>query len=203
MVVSKTGPKIYQPKPFPELGTEPGKYAYTIDRASEQPDIKWGTAFEIRSNEGDNGPSPFLDKIAINTDTDTINIIEAWNRLDRTVRDEQLRVSDFMMILFKQQGKNPTDLKAVHVDAVINKDSDPLFEKIFEALGKSREEDTVTFSANDADKTNFNSIAGTPFGLAIERANQEYSIGKTAQSYTLSPNLESGGSFNDMDVILG
>lgn len=204
-VISKAIPKTYDPKPVPDFGTTPGAFPYTSVEAQISVDAKWGQAYEVRSSkDGYDGGNGYVDKIAVNKDTDTVSIFEAYNKNDQPPLGQKLFLSDIMMSVFKQTGKNPTDLKAVHVDTVINEESDDLFEDIFGALGKNRREESVTFqtSAIGPEKDNFNKIAGSPFGLAIDRANQQFSTGKTVQSYTLSPNEEIS-SYNDLDVVLG
>lgn len=194
---------------MPEFGTGPGQFPYTIAKSKVQPgeedapDAKWGTSYDVTSTNGYANGQDAVDKIGVNTETNTLSVFGAYNKNDNPGLGKKLYLSDVMMSVFKQQGKNPTDLEAVHVDAVINDSSTKVFDDIYEGLNKNREVDTVTFSATDADKTNFNKIAGTPFGLAIDRANQEFSTGKTAQSYTISPNEQYSNRESDLDVVLG
>lgn len=147
----------------------------------------------------------YIDRVGINTDTDTISIFDAVNKGDKNQPlGKKLYLGDIIMGLFKQAGKNPTDLKSVHVDTVINTDSKTVFNAIYQSLGKDPEKDVLTFrkSATGDEKANFDKITNTPFGLAIDRANQEFSTGKTAQLYTLGPNAKDEEEL-DFDIAMG
>jgi len=167
-------------------------------------DPKWGKVYTIGSDNYEKG-NVLIDRIGINTDSDSIAIFDAFNKDDKNQPlGQKLFLSDIIMSMFKQLGRNPTDLKLVHVDTVVNAESKDVFNAIYASLGKDRKTDVLTFrrSATDAEKTNFNKITNTPFGLAVDRANQEFSTGKTAQLYTLGPNAKDPTNL-DFDILLG
>jgi len=199
--LEKTVAKTYTPKPVPDFGTT-YPYTKTIDDKSGT-DAKWGTVYSV-TGPGLANSKQVIDKVGINTDTNTIAIFEAFNKSDQPALGQKLYLSDIIMSLFKQAGKNPTDLNLVHVDQIINTDSENAFKSIYTSLGKDPETDVVVFSSSvtGAEKDNFNKIANTPFGLAVDRMNQEFSTGKTVQSYALGPATEDE-EYSDMEITLG
>ena len=203
MSTSQAIAKTYTPKAVPEWTKEKYSYRKELADAAGIDTEKWGAVYSVKGI-GFAGGTQELDKIGVNTETNTIAVFTAFNKADKPELGKKLYLSDILMGVFTQAGKNPQDLKMVHVDQVINTESRDVFESIYEGLGKNSVkpvEATFRASATGLEKDNFNRIANTPFGLTVDRMNQEFSTGKTIDSYILRGNMEETDEF-DMDIML-
>lgn len=124
------------------------------------------------STHYEDGDSP-VDVIAINTDKDSIGIMEAWNKRDTPAdATRKLTLCDIEMNLFTDAGKTPQDLSLIHVDNVQNTAAKSAIVNVYKMNNKptfNAVDITVTASAatGSTELNGFNTLLGTPFGIGV------------------------------------
>ncbi|KAI9652387.1 MAG: hypothetical protein M1829_001662 [Trizodia sp. TS-e1964] len=200
----KTYPTKDVPNPF-----EGDQYSYTKS-VRVVPDLNWGTVTEVYTRDYMGGESA-VDIIAINSDKNSISILEAWNEKD--IPDDitkKLRLADIEMSLFTGAGKTPQDLSLIHVDNVKNTDTYNAVISVYKMNNKSTlSAADITLSASAApgstELNSFNTLLGTPFVIGADKLRQQFSVGKNISLLKISGHKDvfgktMSGQF-DLDII--
>lgn len=179
-------PKTYPPKPVPN----PFDSNYEYTNAPRQiADPNWGTVYDVKTPNYKDGRAS-LDVIAINTDKNSIGIMEAWNKDDVPAdATQKLSLADIEMNLFTSAGKNPQDLQLIHVDNVLNTETRAAIVSVYGMMKESTlSGNTITLRATGtgSELDGYNTLAGTPFGLGADKVRQQFSVGKIVTQYTLN-----------------
>lgn len=194
--VLKTYPPKDVPNPF-----DASKYDYKKSVRAD-PDPKWGTVTDVSTPNYEEGKFP-LDIIAINSDKNSICILEAWNK-DEALADttRKLTLSDIAMNLFIDAGKTPQDLSLIHVDNIENTATRSAIVKVCKMNNKPTNKPvhiTVTSSAaaGSTELNGFNTLLSTPFGIVADKVRQQFSVGKSITSFTVSDHGDASGNNPD------
>ncbi len=187
-------PKTYPPKPVPN----PFDSNYEYTNAPRQiADPNWGTVYDVKTLNYDKGDSS-VDVIAINTDKNSIGIMEAWNKYDAPAdATKKLALADIEMNLFTSAGKTPQDLQLIHVDNVENSETRTAIVSVYGMMKESTlAGNTITLRATGtgSELDGYNTLAGTPFGLGADKVRQQFSVGKTITQYTLYRHNDGNGA---------
>ncbi|RDL32599.1 uncharacterized protein BP5553_09055 [Venustampulla echinocandica] len=189
--------KIYPPKDVPNP-FEVGRYDYAKSVRST-PDPNWGTVTDVSTPNYEGGHLP-VDVIAINTDKNSIGIMEAWNKDDAPAdTTKKLALADIEMNLFTQAGKTPQDLSLIHVDNVKNTDTRNAITSVYKMNNKptlNAADITVRASAatGSTELNGFNTLLGTPFGIGADKVRQQFSVGKSITSFKVSNHKDASGN---------
>lgn len=168
----------------------------------------WPKAYNIKTPNF-NQDDGFVDRLGVNPNTDEVSIFNAQNKYDTpSDASQKLYTSDIVMSVFKAEGKNPSDLKQVHIDMVQNKESTNNFDMIFSNLKLDKDTTEKSFYASDegAMRVYFKKIAATPFPKIVDRMNQQFKTGKRITQFTLKPHpstTEADKGFQDLEIYLG
>lgn len=184
--------KTYPPKPIPN----PFQNQYGYTKTAGKPDPNWGPVTEVYTDNYKGNP---VDSIAINTDKNSIGIMNAWNKLDTTDPATKLSLADIEMAIFRDAGKTPQNLSLIHVDNIQNTETKNAITSVYEMNGKSTlnaVDITVRASAasGSTELNGFNTLLGTPFGKSADKVRQQFSVGKNIASFKISGHKDANGN---------